>query len=254
MDQQEPVVSDQPPASSFMTRAANVFASPNELYGEVALAPPRKSSWLIPFLLSVIVAVLVTFSLYNNPTLRQQIYDMQLQGMRKSVESGQMTQDQYDQISGRMESSGPVMFMAVGAGFAILVIAVMYFGGALILWGTARIGLKFGGSYSKLLETFGLASLIGVLGSIVTVLMMNLLDSVTAGPAASLIILRSFDPTNIAHRLLATLNLFSLWEAGVLGIGLAKLSGRSIAAGMAYSYGLWAVWSIVASLLGFGIH
>ncbi len=253
MDQQQAIVVDQAAGSSFLTRATNVFASPPELYREVAALPPRTSSWLIPLLLSIVLAILVVFSLYNNPTLRQQAYDVQLKELRKNVESGRMTQEQLDQYSERMESSGLGMFMLIGGGGAVVAIPVMFFGGALVLWLAVKVGMKFPGPYLKVLEVFSLASIIGLLGTIVTLLMMNLLDRLIAAPAASLLILESFDSGNIAHRLLAAVNVFSLWESAVLGIGLAKISGKSTGTGMAYSYGLWAIWAIVASLIGLGM-
>ncbi len=253
MDQQQAIVVDQAAGSSFLTRATNVFASPPELYREVAALPPRTSSWLIPLLLSVLLALLVVFSLYNNPTLRRQAYDVQLEAMKKRVAAGQMTQEQLDQYSERMESSGLGMFMLIGGGTATVAIPVMYFGGALILWVVVKAGMKFPGPYMKVLEVFSLASIIGLLGTIVTLLMMNLLDSLIAAPAASLLVLGSFESGNIAHRLLAAVNVFSLWESAVLGIGLAKISGKSTGTGMAYSYGLWAIWAVIASLLGLGM-
>src|SRR5437667_12710140 len=72
-------------STSFLTRATNVFASPGELYGELGSNPPQTASWLIPFIFSLILALVFTFALYNNPSLRQEIYDMQSRGMQKAV-------------------------------------------------------------------------------------------------------------------------------------------------------------------------
>src|SRR5258707_1878665 len=153
-----------PQAASFMTRAANVFTAPGELYAEVASAPPQTSSWLAPFLISIALALVFTFAIYNNPSLRQEIYDMQGKAFQKSVDEGKMTQERADQMREGMENSGPMMFMLIGGGTAIFGISFVFFGAPLILWMIAKFGFKSPAGYSKVLEIFGLSGLIGVLG------------------------------------------------------------------------------------------
>ena len=237
-----------------MTRATNVFTSPGELFAEVAQAKTQTSSWLLPLLLSIILAIVFTFSLYNNPTLRQQIYDMQMRGMEKAVAEGKMSQDRADTIRDQMESSGPMMFMLIGGGGASIGIAIMFFGATLLLWLVVKFGMKASAGYGKMLEVFGLASLISALGSIVTLIMMNLFNTMYATPGASLLIMGSFDPTNTSHRLLASLNIFTIWQTAYIGIGMAKLSGKSTGVGMGVAFGLWVLWAVGSSVLGFGMR
>ncbi|MBI1807093.1 MAG: YIP1 family protein [Ignavibacteria bacterium] len=255
MEQEQSVASNTAPAvSSFMTRVTDVFTAPSDVYTEVAEVPVQTSSWMLPWVISLLLAIGFTYALYNNTTLRQQIFEMQEQGWKKAVAEGKMTQEQYDQFSERMESSGPVMFMLFGAGSQIVGLSVIFFGAGLVFWLVLKFGLKFSGSYTKMLEVLGLASVIGILGSIITLLMMNLFDSFYAGPSASLAVLGSFDPTNKVHRLLASLNVFTLWEVAVLGIGMANISRKSVNTGLGVAFGLWAVWAIVSSLLGWGMR
>ena len=249
MNQEQPMV-ESPPVSSFMTRATNVFTSPSELFGEVASAPPQTSSWLLPYIASLLLAIVFTFALYNNAALRQQIYDMQTQGMQKAVEQGKMTQEQLDQIKDRMESSGPMMFMLIGAGSTVVILTVIFFGVTLILWLMTKFGLKFEGTYTKMLEVYGLSSLIGFFGAIVALLLMNLLNSMHATPSGSLLIMSSYDRNNFMHNLLTSLNVFTLWQVAVVGVGIAKLSNKSSGTGVGIVFGLWLVWVIVASALG----
>ena len=252
MDEQHSVLQSQP--SSFMTRATNVFTAPGELYSEVASAPAQSSSWLVPFLISIGLAIVFTFALYNNLSLRQQIYDMQTRTIQKSVDEGKMPQERADEMRERMENSGPVMFMLIGGGSAIFGIAVMFFGATLVLWLIAKFGLKSSGNYQKMLEVFGLASLVSILGSIITLIMMNLFDTMHASPGGGLLVMNSFDPANTGHKLLASLNIFTIWQASVLGIGVAKISGKSSGVGIGVTLGLWALWAVVSSLLGFGMR
>lgn len=237
-----------------MTRATNVFMSPAELYTEVASTPVQTSSWLIPFILSILITVLFTFALYNNPDLRSQIYDMQAQGMRTAVEQGRMTQEQADTVRDQMESSGPVVFILFGSVSAGFMVVIVFFGAALVLWLAAKFFMKFTGSYKKMLESFGLSSFIGLLGSIIALLMMNLLGSMLATPSGAFFIRDSFDRTNFVHGLLASMNVFTIWQVAVVGLALSKLSGKSTGMGLAIAFGLWLVWTIIASLLGFGMR
>ena len=92
--------------------------------------------------------------------------------------------------------------------------------------------------------------MIGILGSIVTVLMMYALDSIHATPGGSLLLMGSFDPHNIGHNLLASLNVFTLWQTAVVGIGLAKISGKSNGVAMGTAFGLWALYTLATSLIG----
>lgn len=250
MDEQQSIATPAPVVSSFMTRATNVFMSPSELFSEVAATPVQSSSWVIPFIVSLLLAIVSTYAVYNNATLRQQIYAMQEKGMHKAVADGKMTQEQMDRASEQMENSGPVMFMIFGAGFQFVATCAMLFLGSLLFWIGAKVVMKFSGSYGKVLEVVGLASCIAILGTIITIMLMNLMNSMTATPGGGLLLGESFDPLNKGHKLLAALNLFTLWEMGLIGLGLAKISGKLIGQGLMIAFGLWALWTIGLSMIG----
>ena len=235
--------------TSAMTRMSNVFMAPAELYSEVASAPPQTSSWLLPFMVLILIAVVSTFAVYNNPTLRQQIYTMQEAGMKKAVADGKMTQEQMERGSDQMENSGPVMFILIGSVIQLVAICAIFFLGALLLWLIVKLGLKSSVSYSKILETLGLSEWIGVLGAIITIILMNVMNSMTATPGGALILGEAFDPLNKGHKLLAALNVFTLWQVAVSGIGVSKITGKSIGTGMIVAYGAWAFWVIVTTLV-----
>jgi hypothetical protein len=228
----------------------NVFLAPSELYTEVAATPVQTSSWLIPYVVLLLLAFVSTYAVWTNPTLRQQIYSMQEKGMAKAVEQGKMTQEQMDRASEQIENSGVVLFMAFGAGFQLLAISAMLFLGSLLFWVGAKVVMKFTGAYNKILEVVGLASLIGILGAVVTVMLMYLMGSITATPGGGILLGESFDPLNKAHKLIAALNIFTLWEIGLVGFGLAKVSGKSAGPGLAVAFGLWALWTICIAMIG----
>jgi hypothetical protein len=249
MDENISSVPQPPPVSSAMTRMANVFMSPGELYTEVAAAPPQTSSWLLPFLLTIVLGFVSTFAVYNNPSLRQQVFDMQEKSMQQMVTSGRITQDQMDRQMDGMKNSGPVMFVVFGGGFQAVGVCALFFLGALLLWVASKVVLKFPGGYSKILEILGLASWIAVLGTVITLIMISLMNNLFASPSGALFLGESFDPVNKAHKLLAALNIFTLWEMGVLGFGLSRISGKSPGMGMAVSFAVWALFTVGISMI-----
>jgi hypothetical protein len=240
--------------SSLSTRLMNVFTAPTELYTEVAKTPIQRSSWVVPYVISILLAFLFIIALYANESLRQQAYDVQIQTMQKALEQGQMTQAQFDQARDRIEGSGPVLFVVFGGIPAAVVLSILFFGAALALWLAAKFGLKATAGYQKLLEVYGLASFIGILGVIATLLTMYAFDSLHATPSAALAVLNSFDHTNKLHIFLSHLDVFTLWQTALVGVGISKISGKSLGAGMSVTYGLWLIWAVIATLLGIGIR
>ena len=69
MEQQDTPTATTPAPTSFGTRIMNVFSAPSELYAEVAAMPVQRSSWLVPYVLSMILVLFFTFALYNNESL-----------------------------------------------------------------------------------------------------------------------------------------------------------------------------------------
>ena len=248
MDQQTNLSPGSTAVSSFGARAMGVLTSPGDLFSEVASAPVQTSSWLLPYLITLLVAAVVTYSLSSTPSLRQQILEPQQQQMQKQLDEGKMTQQQFDQAVAMMES--PVMFFVISFGISAIIVTVALFGIPLALWLTAKLALKSPASYQKMLEVYGLTSLVGALSAVITLLLWHVFDSVHASLGGSLLVMNNFDKENLGHELLASVTVFGLWETALLGQGMAKVSGKSASTGMGIAFGLLAVWVIVSSLLG----
>jgi len=244
---QQPIV-EQPQISSFFDRTTNIFTSPETLYTEVATAPVQSSSWSVPFILSLLLAVLSTIAVLSNASLKEQALAPQRQALQERVDKGEMTQDQMDQATAITESS--TITMIFGSISAIVMVAVGTFGGALVFWLAWKLIFKMQAGYKKVLEVYGLAMLIGILGSIVTILMMFLFDSLYASPGGALLVMNNFNRHNFGHMMLASFNIFSIWQMSVIGIGLAKVSGKSQGSSIGLAFGLWIVWIIILSVIG----
>lgn len=250
MEQMESPQSQDIEITSFGTRAVNVLSSPGELFREVAAVPVQGSSWLIPYLVMAALVVLMIFSMANNPVLYEKAMEPQREDMRKQVAEGEMSQADADRATEFMEK--PAMFIAFGSLASILFVTVALFGIPLLLWFLVKSFWKFGGGYKKILEVYGLSSVIGIVGTLVAILMMNMMDSIYAQPGGAFFLMDSFDKDNFAHNMIASLNIFTIWQVAVVGMGLSAVSGKKTGQGMMLAFGLWIVWVLVAGSLGWG--
>jgi hypothetical protein len=253
MDQQQVSAGGSPEpvaVTSLSTRAVNVFSAPSELYTEVASAPVQSSSWVIPFILTIILSIFTIVLIYSNANLHQQLIDVQQEGMKKAIEEHRMTQAQADQAQAVMESGG-AFFMIIGGTGAAIVMSAIFFLGSLVLWLVTKFALKSQAGYKKLMEIFGLSMFIGILGTIVSLITMNYFGSMYAVPAVSALF-TSLDPASFTFRFLAMFNIFTIWQVVVLGIGLAKVSSKGNGTGVGVAFATWLVFVVIATVLNFG--
>jgi uncharacterized Tic20 family protein len=245
MEEQVPAT----PTISFGDIVMNLFTSPGDAYEGIRTSPSRGSVWIVPMIVAILLGCVYSWAMFSNDAIKSQFMDSRREQMQEQVRSGKITQDQADQGMDRMEKAGGMMIA-----FAIIAVAVItpivIFVGALVLWLFGKYALKAEPGYGKYLELWGASQWVGILGAIVTILMMLALTSMYATPSASLAVLGTYNPLNSTHRLLGALNIFSIWQMVVVGIGLSKFSGKSAGTGIGVSAGLWIVW-IIISVFGF---
>ncbi len=241
-----------PPAPSLGKSFTDIFASPSEIFQSLKGTASAPALWAVPLIVNALLAIAIVIAISTNETLHTQVVDQQRAAVEKMVDQGKMTQEQADQRMSGMEKAGPGMFIAFGSIAAILFIVIAFFIGALFLWLADKLILKSAEGYGKHLELFGITSWIGILGGIITVFMMVGLGSMAASPSAALAVLGNYDSTSNVHKILSSLNIFSIWSTAVIGIGLSKLSGKSTGAGMGIAFVLWLLWVAVSILLGLG--
>jgi hypothetical protein len=234
---------------SWSDRMISAFSSPSEAFDGLRGSPGKASLWLFPFSLFMILTVVFIYVLYSNETLRTQVFDVQAQAMQKAVDEGNMTQTQFDNARQGMEQVGAGLFLLFGSLPAMFFIAVYFFGGGLFLWLASKIIMKSSSGYMKHVEVYGIASWIGVLGYLVTILMVVGMETIFASPGAGLAI-ADYDPLNTTHKIISSLNIFSIWMAFVVGIGISKLADKPASSGLMVSFGLWIVWLAIAIPLG----
>lgn len=239
----EPVLptSESPPGTpptSLGGRLLNVIAAPGDVFDEIKAAPPCTANWLVPALLSAIIGVLAVIILYSQPAIIQQIHDQQAKLFEDQVNAGKMTRDQANQTEAMVEKyGGPRTLMLSGAIGAVVVSFARVLWWAFVLWLLGLIFLKTKLDYLKAVEVAGLASMVVVLGTIITLLLSVSLGKVAAPSLA--LCLGNFSAKNPLHLMLAAMNLFALWLTGVLAVGLSRLSGTRFSKALLLTGGFW---------------
>jgi hypothetical protein len=250
MEEQSPSA----PTISFGDIVMNIFASPAEAFEGIRTSPARASVWVIPLIILLLLSSASIWMVFSNDTLRSQALEAQKERIQEQARTGQISQERADQTLEGMERGGGMM-AAIGIVFASITIAIVFFVTALVLWLIGKFALKAEGGYGKYLELWGASQWIGVLGGIIALLLIVALNSVYAAPSGALAVLQNFNRLDTTHRLLSSLNIFSIWQMIVVGIGLAKYAGKPSGTGIGVALGLWVIWVLVSvfALAGLGM-
>lgn len=243
MNAESPIESVNSPAeaTSLWSKLFNIFASPGEVFDEIRGRTPRLAHWLVPALLSCLVGIVFSVTVFSQPDLLATMSQQQEAQLQKAVDAGKMTQDQMNQqLAAVRRFMTPTLMMAFGIGGSLVGTFVYLAFISLLVWVLADKILKGGVSFMKAFELAGLASMINVLGGLVTLWIVLIKGNVAAGPNAALF-LASFDQTNVVHHFIGALNIFTLWYMAILALGVARTTGRSWLAAGSWVFGFWLV-------------
>jgi hypothetical protein len=245
MEEQQPL----PPAPSSGKVISDIFTSPGDVFQALKGTASASLLWVFPLIGSILVAVIMVIMMFTNESLKSEMKEIQSKAIQKMVDEGKMPQEQADTIESSYDSR---LGMMIGFGIigAAIFIALYFFGGALFLWLADKLVLKSPEGYGKHLELYGISSWIGVLGGFITLLMILGLGSITATPSAALAVFGNYDPTSNLHKVLTAINIFSIWQTAVIGIGLSKFSGKTTTMAMSVAFVMWVIWIAISVALG----
>jgi hypothetical protein len=234
--------------STIGSRLIDIFVSPGEVFGDVKNAPKSTGNWLIPLILAIVVSIVTIFVVFSQPTIQQQMIDVQHNQMVKQVQTGKMTQQQMTQAESMIPKPGSLIWNIIGIFGAIIVTIIIILLVALVLWLIGKFVLKAPLKYGPMLEITGLSYMVMVLGSIISILTILALDSLYATPSLAILI-KEFDVENSIHKLLSYVNVFYLWFVALLGLGLAKLCNVSTMKGMIWTFGIFIVLTLAIAFV-----
>lgn len=238
--------------TSVGAKLTNIFVQPGDVFDEVRQSPHNFLNWLVPTLISVVVGLVFVWVVFSQDTIMQQMRDAQAKEIEAKVTAGKMSQQQADQaIQVTQRFMTPLVIKALGSVFTLLGCFAWLFGLSLLFWLIGRFVLKADFGYLKAVEVTGLAAMITVLGTVLTMLIVVAMGNLAMNPGPVLLV-RDFDSANKLHRVLSALSLPMLWHLAVMGTGLSRLSGRSWLAGAACVFIPYAVIQAGLILLGMG--
>jgi hypothetical protein len=225
---QEPTTPQTEPAKpmSVSEKMAGIFASPGEVYEDVRSTPRTNNNWVIPTIVLIVVAILCTLLVMNNPSLQHQLGAAQREAIDKLVQEGRITQEQADRQAEMMSGGSPLMLIGIVVSTPIITFAILFLF-AVVYWLVGKFAMKSSAPYMKVVEVVGLTFYIGAIGRLVTTAMMFVMDSLHASPSLALLV-TDFSMQNKMHQALSAVNIFTIWSLVVTAIGLARLFQRDL--------------------------
>jgi hypothetical protein len=233
-----------PSGPSLLRAAAGVLVAPGPAFEALRESPPDRKRWLVPLILYILVAVAGTQLVVSLPgpaahlqTLTEENF---LPRLDEYIRTGTLTRAQADWLRLFMTPGTGQFFVIQLVGTAATAAGALALS-ALILWQLARTVLNRTMPYTRALEVVGLAFVVGIVERIVSTTLIAATGSLFATPGPGLLLLGQ--PASKTFLLLSSINLFTLWEIGVAGIGLARLCDRDAAKVLVLLYALWLLWT-----------
>ena len=223
-------------------RLLNVFATPGDVFQEVKAAKVSTANWLVPALILIVVSWLSSLVIFSQPSINHQLSEITEQAIQKQVERSKMSEQQAEQARAMGEKWAGISTKIGAAIVPVLYGFVTPFFWGLIVWGVGVGLLKAKFPYMKAVEIVGLANMLSVLEVILRTLLVVGLGNLYASTSLVLFV-KQFDPQNTVHSLLTVVNVMTFWLLAVRGIGLARLSGASIAKAVAWVFGVWVAYT-----------
>jgi hypothetical protein len=226
-------VNAQSTGRSLGAKLLDIFVSPGGVFDEVVAGERNLANWRVPTLLACLTGVVL------------------LQAASPAAQTGAAIEEL---VQGKLVSAAQGQKMLGGwQVLSILTTCVGTFVGTIwsasVIWFIGRLFLKSRFPFLKALEVVGLTGIILVLGSVVTQLLIALSGNPATRPSLGLFAGKLATSTEMRD-LLNLMNVFHLWSATVLAIGLSKLSGVGFKESAFWVFGYWIALRIALIVLG----
>ena len=221
---------------SFVSRLVGVFFSPGETFADIV----RKPDFLAPMVLGILATVAFSEIMLSHIGI-ERIIRFQI---ANSSRGASMTPDQIDQAVSQGAKIGAIFTHVIGVvavPVILLVVAAVGFGIVNVVFGAKA---KFGTAFA----VTAYANLVGVLGGLVGIAVMLFGDPDHFNPAAPV-------PTALAYfmdqahtskalfSLGASLDLFTFWFMGILGVGFSAVTGGK-AKSLSVFFAFLVIWAV----------
>lgn|GEM_PF-1796575 len=206
-------------------RIVGVFLDPVRAMGDVVF----KGGWVAP--LTFFLIALAVFNLVAGDIFTEYGIEQGRERIQNMVAEGRLGQEQADQIMEQQLGSNLMKTMMwINPVIAVFLVKLIV---ALVGLLVGNVILGGNKKYKNYWSTVWYASVIGSLALIVTSILVAVTNDVQ-GAQLGFGILTKADPTSTAHKIAQVFNVFTLWEATILGIGVAKLAKAPLVKGVVW--------------------
>ena len=237
---------------SWSDKFVGILSSPGEVYQSIVGTEPKTSNWAMPLVVTIIVGLIFTFTVFSQPAIQDEMSQTQYKAMEKRVADGKMTQEQMNQaVENNPGKPGSPMFMIFGAIMVVVVISFSLFAYSSVYFLVGKMAFHSPVSYAKILEVNGLSFFVTSVVSLLSIIIVIAMGSLYASVSPTLFI-ENFDPMNKEHKLMAAFNILEFWNMFVVAVGLSKVWNTSMGKAVGVVGGVWAVWTLVKVFVDFG--
>jgi len=241
-----PVPAAQPQAAiSPVGRIVGIFFSPKATFEDIV----RKPSWLLPIIVSTILAIVSTVVLNQRINWRDYI----LQQIDKSPRAAQLSTEQKEK---QAEISAKFTTYAVyGGGVVGSVLLALIVGVAMMLAYNLLAGA--GATFSQSFAIAAHAFLVGIVNTPIFLLVLLLRPPGTVDPENPVATnLAAFLPEESAKWLFSlckSIDIFTIWMLVLLAIGFATVNPRKLKGSKSYviAFSVWGIFVVVKVLWAF---
>ncbi len=222
-------------------RVVDTFVAPSKTFTDLL----RSASWWLPFIILVLGSYLLTFSIQQKVGWSQ-MADNQIRSQPKLQDRmSSMTPDQVATQHKVIQSFIMGGFYAAPV-FTLVAVALM----AVVLWPTINFGFGGAAKYSRVFALCMFAFLPGVLKSILASILLyagRSPDSFTPDTMVGSNIGYYIETPGPLKTFLTSIDIFSIWTAILLSIGLAIVARTKRSSGYIAVFGWWILIILVST-------
>jgi hypothetical protein len=218
-----------------LSRIVGIFTSPRETFESI----DRKPTWLVPFLIIVILMVVRQFL----------IMDIGIQDQLAMMEARDVPAERIEMA--RTQAAGPLKYLSIGFIPVVILIVWVVLAGIFLFVGNTVMGGE--SKFKKVFSVMAWSSLIGLVGEVLkTFLIMS--KGTAQGVVTSLAILlptpQAGQTPSVLYRLLSRFDVFTIWTMAIWIIGMAVIFRFTTKKSATLVLSLWAIYIILAVALG----
>lgn len=216
-------------------RIIGIFTSPTQTFQSI----DRKPTWLIPFIITVIIAIVLQFAV-TDIALNDRIAQMEAKGM---------TEEQIEAI--KSYSDSPMKYIGLVFAPVGILIVWLVFAGLMILGGNVILGGN--SDFKKVFSVVAWSYLITNLGGIIKTI-LTIAKGTSQGVMTSLAIVLPLpgweEKPSLLYQFFSKLDVFTIWEIWLWILGLAIIYRFPIKKTASYVLSLWGIYIVISILIG----